>query len=191
VKKIYSILIAALFLTVLNFAAAAQAKELVPPQGAGTDVTGTWLFDLECSCEGLAARGSLPMAVNLPQIARSLTDPDNQAPFNAVGTFNSDGTFAENTFVEYLAPQTTAARGVWEKVSSRQVAVTLYGIIIGSSAQPEFQGTYRVRWNLFVNQRADRLSGPYTVDIFAPDGSLLFSFNGTSEGRRARSERLP
>jgi hypothetical protein len=188
VKKLYTLVIAALFLTVLNFAATAQTKDIVAPQSF--DVTGTWLFDLECNCEGIAAKGNLPMALNLPSLTKSLTEPDTLAPFNAVGTFNSDGTFAENTFVEYLSPQTTAARGVWERVSSRQVAVTLYGIIIGSSSQPEFQGTYKVRWNLYANQRGDRLSGPYVVDIYAPDGSLLFSFGGTSEGRRARSERL-
>ncbi len=188
-RKIYSLLIAALFLTVLNIAAPAQAKELAAPQ-TPAEVTGTWLFDLECACDGLSAKGNLPMAIDLPEIARSLEGANTQAPFNAVGTFNADGTFAENTFVEYLSPQTTAARGVWEKVSARQVAVTLYGIVIGSSGQPEFQGTYRVRWNLYFNQRADRLSGPYTVDVYAPDGSLIFSFNGTSEGRRATSERL-
>jgi hypothetical protein len=188
VRKIYSILIATLFLTVFSIGAEAQSKDFTSLQSA--DITGTWLLDIECDC-GSAAKANLPLLSKFAAMQKALTEPDSLEPFNAVSTFNSDGTFSENTFVDYVPPQATPARGVWERTGARQFAITFYGVIYGSSAEPEFQGTYKVRWKVSINQRGDRLSGPYLADIYAPDGSAVFSFGGTAEGRRAKVERLP
>jgi hypothetical protein len=188
VKKIYSIFIAALFLMVLNLAATAQAKDFSPLNRP--DLTGTWLLDIECDC-GAAAKANMPMINKVMGSNKALTELNTQEPFNAVSTFNSDGTFSENTFADYLAPQGTPARGVWERINDRQFAVTFYGVLVGSVTDPEFQGTYKVRWKVTINSRGEHLSGPYVADIYAPDGSAVFSFGGTAEGRRARVERLP
>jgi hypothetical protein len=188
VKNIYSFLIAALITGILCIGAAAQTSEL--GNNLNGDLTGSWLVDIACTC-GKAAKGDITAADKYAGIAKALTEPNTQAPFNAVASFSADGTFSENAFVDYLAPQGTPARGVWERVGGREFAVTFFGVIYGTAAEPEFQGTYKVRWKIFLGQRGETFSGPYRADVFAPDGSLLFSFDGTASARRAKVERLP
>lgn len=153
------------------------------------DLTGTWLVDVQINESKAGIKeGVSNKAFQLPQVVSSTTA---LAPFNALETFHSDGTFTENSFADYVAPQSTPGHGLWALTGNGEFALTFYGAFIGSVIDPQPQGTYKVRSKLTTNEAGDQFSGPFIIDIFDPSGNLVFSLDGTVQARRASLESLP
>jgi hypothetical protein len=71
--------------------------------------------------------------------------------------------------------------GAWQAVGPRTAAATLYGVINGG------QGGYLVVRSLNeVDDAGMRITGPYTVTIVAPDGTVVMTADGAG-----RATRLP
>ena len=121
----------------------------------------------------------------------SLSGAAVQAPFIALETFHSDGTFIETSLTDYLPPQGPPGQGVWEKTGSREFALTIYGVTVGNVSNPQFEGTYKVRSRLTLTNTGEEFSGPFKIDIFDPAGNLVTTLDGTAQGRRAKLEPLP
>ena len=185
IKRFSFSLIAAVFVAMLSTTTFAQDQKI----SSRNDITGTWLVNVQL--DAATANINVDVIKKFPKPAQMLSGESTQAPFTIVETFHSDGTFSENSLLDYLPPQSTPGLGVWERTGMREFASTLYAVIIGSSSNPEFQGTLRVRSKLTLNQRGDQFSGTGRAEIFDPDGNLVFSFDGPVEGRRAAVIPLP
>lgn len=182
-KKVY-IALAALAVAAASLVAAAQAG---PDKGAQSkastpDITGTWLVNLSIN----GAANASPV-----QAAQRNSGARTQQPFTAVETFHPDGTFTETSLTDYLPPQGPPGQGVWERTGSREFALTIYGVSIGSVINPQFQGTYKVRSRLTLSGKGDEFSGPFVIEIYDPAGNLAFTLEGAAQGRRARLDPLP
>lgn len=186
-RKLFRALCAAAFFATLALAAAAQTpsdEAKSKDSGKSPDITGTWLVNLSLNSGADAAAASQRTAQQ-PSGART------QAPFVAVETFHPDGTFIETSLTDYLPPQGPPGQGVWAKTGAREFALTIYGVTVGDVTNPQFQGTYKVRSRLTLNRAGDEFGGPFTIEIFDPSGALVFTLEGTAQGRRARVEPLP
>jgi hypothetical protein len=165
------------------------------------DLTGTWLVNIEFNFGDAAAHSAaaskfgsrfMRMARTLPPTAQAQTPADTptQAPFNTLITFHTDGTFTENSQLDYEPPPpTTPGHGVWEKIGEGEFSATLYGVVIDGLDTANFAGTYRERVRLNTDSAGDQLTGIAAIDVFDTEGNLAFSFTGTYQGRRA--EILP
>ena len=152
------------------------------------DLTGTWLATIEFP--GGATTDNAKLAAEFPQMFRL---PTTQAPFTLVEAFHSDGTYAEHSLFDFIPPpQSTPGLGVWERTKGRVFAATHYGVIIGSSNNADFEGTYRTRQKLTLSRDGERFTGTGRIEVFDPSGNLIFALDGiTVEGRRAKVAPLP
>ncbi len=195
-KSLYFALLLALSAALLTTTSLAQEKLGITKAAAKkrNDLTGTWLVNLDCGCGSASPNANSAMIEKFSQLQKANTLERSEvatlAPFNTVETFHADGTFAENSLVDYIAPQGTPGRGLWERTGNGEFALTFYAVLIGSSTNPQFQGTYRVRSKLFTNEAGDQFSGTGRVEIFDPEGNLIFSFDAPVQGRRAPLEPL-
>jgi hypothetical protein len=171
-------------LTMLATTASAQNWDVA------NDLTGTWLANLQIP-GGTTAATAKPN--EFPQMARLFQAPNTQAAFTLVETFHSDGTYAEESLFDFIPPpQSTPGLGVWERTKGHVFAATHYGVIIGSSSNADFQGTYRTRQRLRLSRDGDSFTGTGRIEIFDPNGNLIFSLDGILvEGKRAKVVALP
>jgi hypothetical protein len=130
------------------------------------------------------------MVSKFSQQIRGLADTNTQAPFTGVETFHSDGTVAEVSITDYIPPQATPGLGLWERTGEGEFALNFYGVVIGSTINPEFQGTYKVLSKLTTNNKGDEFNGPAKIEIFDPAGNLVVTLDATAQGRRAVLEPL-
>lgn len=188
VKKLFRALLAAAALSAtLSLTAAAQtAGDGTRSRDAVTnpDIAGTWLVNLQTNFGANAANASQRQPVNF-------FGARTQAPFIAVETFHSDGTFLETSLTDFSPPAGTAGQGVWAKTGTREFALTFYGVTIGDVTSPQLQGTYKVRSKLTLSLTGDEFEGPFLIEIYDPSGALVFTIEGTAQGRRARLDPLP
>ncbi len=111
-------------------------------------------------------------------------------PFRVLMNFTKDGGFTGSGDGDNSVG--SVQYGVWEKVgggNSRQFAVTflqLYYAADGTST-----GSGKIRQTVILNRSGDTWYGPAQVDIFAPDGTLVFSGAATATATRIQSEPLP
>ncbi len=166
---------------VLAVAAQTGGESKSKDAGKNNDITGAWLVNLQLNGEPAAATQAAPP----PSGART------QAPFTAVEVFHSDGTFTETSLTDFLPPQGPPGQGVWERTGAREFALTIYGVSVGEIANPQFQGTYKVRSKLTLSRTGEEFGGPFVIEIYDPAGGLVVTLEGTAQGRRARSEPLP
>lgn len=152
------------------------------------DLTGAWLVDVQVNEEAAGIRPEL--AGKISQMIRAQADSAAQAPFTGVEAFHSDGTVLELSLTDYIPPQATPGLGLWERTGEGEFAVNFYAVLIGSTVNPEFQGTYKVISKLTTNNKGDEFSGPAKIEIFDPAGNLAFTLDATAQGRRAVIERL-
>lgn len=152
------------------------------------DLTGTWLVDVQLSGETANTRPEI--AGKFSQMIRGQADSNTQSPFTGVEIYHSDGTVQEVTLADYVPPQGTPGLGLWERTNDGEFAVNFYGVVIGSTVNPEFQGTYKVISKLTTNNKGDEFSGPAKIEIFDPAGNLVFTLDAIAQGRRAVLEPL-
>jgi len=111
-------------------------------------------------------------------------------PFRVLMNFTKDGGFTGSGDGDNSvgSPQ----YGVWERIggrNSRQFAVTFRQLFYDANANPT--GSAKIRQTVILNWSGDTWQGPFKVEIFAPDGTLVFSGAGTATATRIQSEPLP
>ena len=196
VKRIYAALVLTVIAAFPITGSIGQAALAGKSEKKRNDLTGTWLVNVECDCGGASsANGSYSLMSKFPQMNQTAsadsTQTVSQAPFNTVETFHSDGTFAEDSLLDYIPPQGPPGRGLWAKTGEGEFSVTHYGVIVGAISDAQLQGTYRVRSKLATNQTGDQFSGIGKIEIFDPSGNLVFSVDAPVTARRATLEPLP
>jgi len=80
--------------------------------------------------------------------------------------------------------------GQWRRIGPRKFAVTFVGLEFGPIGTG-ITGTYKVRATLTLSKDGQTSSGPFLTEVFALDGSLLFSGTGTVTQKRVGVEPLP
>lgn len=188
IKKTTIATLIALVMAALPLASLAQTRPesaaAKPAKRKLNDITGTWLFTITVDDAA---------AANLPAAARHFVreSATTLAPFDGTETFHDDGTFAENSITDYLAPVGTPGRGEWTKTADHEFALTFYGVIFVSFSDPTVLGTYKVRSKITLDQSGMTFNAPALIDIFDPAGNLSVSIPATAQGRRAVLETLP
>jgi hypothetical protein len=79
--------------------------------------------------------------------------------------------------------------GQWQRIGGQLFAVTFVGVNFASPGG-EIAGTYKVRATVGLSHDKQTFSGPFQTDIFALNGTLLFSATGTVTGQRIGIEPL-
>lgn len=188
ITKLFRALCAASILLVsLSLVAAAQTPTddtKSKNSDKAADITGAWLVNLSINGEANDSAAS-QRQTQPPSGAKT------QAPFIAVETFHPDGTFTETSLTDLLPPAGPPGQGVWAKTGAREFALTFYGVTVGDLTNPQFQGTYKVRSKLTLSRAGEEFSGPFIVEIYDTTGALLFTLEGTAQGRRAHVDPLP
>jgi hypothetical protein len=119
------------------------------------------------------------------------------------GAWNVTINFDDPALVDCTAPSLiTADRGVvaqgcdlslspgygqWRRTGNREFAVTFIGVNYGPQGTG-ITGSYKVRATLLVD--GESFSGPFLTEVFALDGTLLFSASGTVTGEPIEIEPL-
>ncbi len=115
-------------------------------------------------------------------------------PFRVLMNFTKDGGFTGSGDGDVGPTQSGSPQyGVWERVggkNSRRFAVTFLQIYStnGSGAS---QGMAKIRQTVILSRSGDTWQGPFKVEIFAPNGTLVFSGAGTATATRIQSEPIP
>jgi hypothetical protein len=79
--------------------------------------------------------------------------------------------------------------GQWRRIRGQQFAVTFTGVNFASPGGA-IDSTYKVRGTVGLSHDKRTFTGPFQTDIFALDGSLLFSVTGTVTAERIEVEPL-
>lgn len=117
--------------------------------------------------------------------------PGGPPPFRVLMTFTKDGGFTGTADGDSLvggSPQ----HGVWERIggtNSRRFALTFFQLFYAPDSSPT--GLHKIRQTVILSRSGDTWQGPGIVDIFAPDGTLVFSGTATTTATRIQSEPLP
>jgi hypothetical protein len=161
----------------------AESAGVKPAKRKLNDITGTWLVTISVS----------DAAANLTAAARHFVREAaaTLAPFDGMETFHDDGTFAENSLTDYLAPVGTPGRGEWIKTGDREFALTFYGVLFVSFDNPTVIGTYKLRAKITLDASGMTYNAPALIDIFDPAGNPVVSIPASAQGRRAAVELLP
>ena len=84
----------------------------------------------------------------------------------------------------------SAGYGHWVRTGSRQFGITFIGQGF-DLANGAVNSTYKVRANVRLTQDRQQFSGPFVTDVFAPDGTLVFTASGLVTADRVNVEPLP
>ncbi len=114
-------------------------------------------------------------------------------PFRVLMNFTKDGGFTASGDGDVGTTQSGSPQyGVWERVggrNSRRFAVTFFQLFYAPDSSPT--GLHKIRQTVILSRSGDTWQGPATVDIFAPNGTLVFSGTATATATRIQSEPLP
>ena len=120
--------------------------------------------------------------------------PGGPPPFRVLMNFTKDGGFTGSGDGDVGTTQSGSPQyGVWERVggaNSRRFAVTFLQLY-STNTTGASQGMAKIRQTVILSHSGDTWQGPAKVDIFAPNGTLVFSGTATATATRIRSEPLP
>ena len=117
--------------------------------------------------------------------------PGGPPPFRVLMNFGADGNFIGSADGDSLVGASPSF-GVWERVgdpSLRKYAATFLQIFYAPDSSPT--ALVKVRQTFILNRSGNTMEGPATVDIFLPDGTLVFAGTATGTATRIVSEPLP
>jgi hypothetical protein len=80
--------------------------------------------------------------------------------------------------------------GHWVRTGNRQFGITFIGQGF-DLATGAINSTYKVRASVRLTQDLQQFSGPFVTDVFAPDGTLVFTASGLVTAGRVNVEPLP
>lgn len=80
--------------------------------------------------------------------------------------------------------------GQWVRTGNRTFGITFVGQGF-DLATGAISYTYKVRASARLTQDLQQFSGPFVTDIFAPDGTVVFTASGLVTGDRVNVEPLP
>ncbi len=119
--------------------------------------------------------------------------PGGPPPFRVLMNFTKDGGFTASGDGDVGTTQSGSPQyGVWERVggkNSRRFAVTFFQLFYAPDSSPT--GLHKIRQTVILSRSGDTWQGPGKVDIFAPNGTLVFSGTATATATRIQSEPLP
>jgi hypothetical protein len=109
-----------------------------------------------------------------------------------ITSFHSDGIINGSVQTEVSTnPELgvlTPTRGVWEHLGGREFGATAVGLLYDIDSG-EYLGHIKARVLVTLDDTGDRLTGTDSVEIFGPDGSLVFAVPpGPIEYVRIRAE---
>jgi hypothetical protein len=104
--------------------------------------------------------------------------PEGFPPCAAPSLMTADGGIVANACANNESP----GYGQWVRTGKRDFAATFVGLEY--AADGTANGTYKVRATAVVSRDGQRFRGPFVTDIFAPDGSLVFTVRGEVRGER-------
>ena len=120
--------------------------------------------------------------------------PGGPPPFRVLMTFTGVGGFVGSGDGDVGVTQSGSPQyGVWERIgrgNSRRFALTFLQLF-SSNSDASSRGTVKVRQTIILSRSGDTWQGPARVDIFAPNGTLVFSGTATATATRIQSEPLP
>ena len=120
--------------------------------------------------------------------------PGGPPPFRVLMNFTKDGGFVASGDGDVGVTQSGSPQyGVWERIggrNSRRFALTFLQLYY-SNSNSNSQGLGKIRQTIILSRSGDTWQGPGRVDIFAPDGTLVFSGTATATATRIPSEPLP
>ena len=108
--------------------------------------------------------------------------PTMQSPFVGLITFNDDGNAIETNALTLASSLESPGHGQWIQVKHRRYALTFVNLEVNPDGS--FAGTGRVRSQIQLEPGGDEWRGTFEVDIFDPDGNVLFTDSGTVSGTR-------
>jgi hypothetical protein len=150
-----------------------------------------WLFLGVLVCAAFVAFGATLSAANAETLAGAwnttiVFDDPNLAGCTTPGLDTSDGGIVAQGCDVSESP----GYGQWRRIGHGEFAVTFVGVSFGP-AGTGITSTYKVRATLRLSQDRETSSGPFLTEVFALDGSLLFSATGTVTRKRVGVEPLP
>ncbi len=116
--------------------------------------------------------------------------PGGPPPFRVLMSFGADGNFIGTADGDSLVGASPSL-GVWERVgdpNSRKYAATFLQIYYAPDSSPT--ALVKVRQTFILNRSGNTMEGPAIVDIYLPDGTLVFSGTATGTATRIQSEPL-
>lgn len=119
----------------------------------------------------------------------------NDGPtFKSLSTYTEDGAWIFNDQGSVITDPTfphvfSAGQGVWVHQGGRTFSQTALQFL--SDLSGDLLGINRVRQTLTLNESGDAYSLIWKSEFSDPDGNLVFSAEGTIEGRRIKAEPLP
>ncbi|MDQ3010129.1 MAG: hypothetical protein M3X11_05445 [Acidobacteriota bacterium] len=81
----------------------------------------------------------------------------------------------------------TPGHGVWKHLGGRQFGFTAVGLLYDINTGA-YLGYLKARVLLTLNEAGDQMSGTDKVEIFGPDGSLVFTATGNTSYKRIKAE---
>jgi hypothetical protein len=118
--------------------------------------------------------------------ATIVPDDPNVPGCTTPGTISSDGGIVTQGCDVSESP----GYGQWRRIGPSEFAVTFIGVVFGP-AGTGITNTYKVRATVYMSQDGQTASGPFLSEVFALDGTLLFSATGTVNQERVAVEPLP
>jgi hypothetical protein len=126
-----------------------------------------------------AAQAGLPQSLKAPQMAIVGSWLGTSGEGNKlIETYNSDGTFTGSVQTEVSTnPELgvlTPGHGAWKYLGDRQYTATGVGLLYDINTGA-YMGYLKSRVMLTINEAGDHMSGTDKVEIYDPDGNLVFA----------------
>jgi hypothetical protein len=116
--------------------------------------------------------------------------PDGAPPFRGLITFSEGGGMiasAQGDNLTTFNSLATPGHGAWTRTGNREYLFTFVQILYNGSG--EYDGEVRIRHNAVMNKAGTQWNGSLTLEVFSPDGELVFV--GTGSGSATRIVPLP
>jgi hypothetical protein len=114
--------------------------------------------------------------------------------FKSLSTYAADGSWVSSdqgsVITEPPFPHVfSAGHGVWVHLGGRAFSLTALQLI--SDLKGDLLFTNKIRQTVTLDASGDAYSAVWRSEFRDPAGNLVFSFEGTTEGRRIKPEPLP
>jgi len=114
-------------------------------------------------------------------------------PIELLTRFGSDGTISSAGIPVFVLPDVFnyvgSGVGVWEPVDDSTAAYSVDHMLADADGMPA--GRQVITGTRTVSEDGQTFTGEYTFTILAPDGTVVFTSNGTDEGTRMTVEGVP